>query len=236
MSDTTTASRRRLLITSATAATGLLAGPVISGWSQIKREVGQNEEVSPAEDLMREHGVLNRVLLIYDEAANRLERNQGEVPPDVLHRAADVIRRFIEDYHEQLEEKYLFPRFDKANQLRDLVATLPTQHDAGRKTTQAILHLATDQTFRDARARRELVGTLRQFTRMYRPHEAREDTVVFPAFRKIVTANEYDGLGEDFEKQEQRLFDEDGFESMVDRVAGLEKQLGIYDLAQFTSP
>jgi hypothetical protein len=26
----------------------------------------------------------------------------------------------------------------------------------------------------------------------------------------------------------------DGFEKMVDRVAGIEKSLGIYDLAQFT--
>ena len=31
-----------------------------------------------------------------------------------------------------------------------------------------------------------------------------------------------------------RLFGEDGFERMVDKVAGIEKKLGIYDLAQFT--
>jgi hypothetical protein len=30
------------------------------------------------------------------------------------------------------------------------------------------------------------------------------------------------------------LFGEDGFEQMVDRVASIEKALGIYDLAQFT--
>jgi hypothetical protein len=35
-------------------------------------------------------------------------------------------------------------------------------------------------------------------------------------------------------KKENELFGQDGFEKMVDRVAGLEKQLGIYDLAQFT--
>ena len=38
---------------------------------------------------------------------------------------------------------------------------------------------------------------------MYRPHESREDTVLFPAFRKIVSRNEYDSLGEEFEKNEQ---------------------------------
>ncbi len=69
---------------------------------------------------------------------------------------------------------------------------------------------------------------------MYRPHEAREDTVLFPAIKKIVKKNEYSSLGEEFEKKEHKLFGEDGFESMVDKVGALEKRLGTYDLAQFT--
>jgi hypothetical protein len=46
--------------------------------------------------------------------------------------------------------------------------------------------------------------------------------------------DERDALGEDFEKKEHQLFGEDGFEKMVDRVASIERALGIYDLAQFT--
>lgn len=63
------------------------------------------------------------------------------------------------------------------------------------------------------------------------PHEAREDTVLFPAFRTIVTPHAYDALGEAFEQREHRLFGEDGFEQIVDRVAAIEKRLGLYDLA-----
>ncbi|MBN8788426.1 MAG: hypothetical protein J0I84_15155 [Terrimonas sp.] len=69
---------------------------------------------------------------------------------------------------------------------------------------------------------------------MYRPHEAREDTVLFPALRDIISKNEFDSLGEDFEKREHQLFGEGGFGQFVDKVAGIEKQLGIYELAQFT--
>jgi hemerythrin-like domain-containing protein len=75
---------------------------------------------------------------------------------------------------------------------------------------------------------------MRQFIRMYAPHEAREDTVLFPALRSVVSRNEFDALGEDFEEKEHELFGEDGFEKMVDRVATIERTLGIYDLAQFT--
>jgi len=69
---------------------------------------------------------------------------------------------------------------------------------------------------------------------MYRPHEAREDTVLFPAFRKMVSQHEYDSLGEEFENNEHKLFGEEGFEMMVGKVADIEKKLGIYELAQFT--
>ena len=74
----------------------------------------------------------------------------------------------------------------------------------------------------------------RQFIRMYNPHEAREDTVLFPAFRGIVSAHEFGSLGDDFEKKEDELFGDDGFGKMVEKVAEIEKKLGIYDLAQFT--
>jgi hemerythrin-like domain-containing protein len=231
--------RRDLLRAGAAGAAGMLlfraadlaAGQAGSG----KRKKEQDEEeVAPAEDLMREHGVLNRVLLIYDEGIRRLETPAHDAPPDVIVSAAGVIRRFIEDYHEKLEENHLFPRFDKANTLKDLVATLRAQHQAGRRVTDTIARLATAAGIKDDAQRRALVEAMRQFNRMYRPHEAREDTVLFPAFRKIVSPHEYAALGEDFEKQEHALFGEDGFESMVDKVAGLEKRLGIYELGQFT--
>jgi hypothetical protein len=75
---------------------------------------------------------------------------------------------------------------------------------------------------------------MQQFIRMYNPHEAREDTVLFRAFRGIVSGHEFDSLGEDFEKKGNELFGGDGFGTIVDKVAGLEKKLEIYELAQFT--
>ena len=197
-----------------------------------KKEEG-DEDVAPPEDLMREHGVLKRVMLVYDEAIRRIEARQ-DMPPQAIRDGADIIRRFIEDYHEKLEEDYLFPRFEKAKRLADLTAVLRTQHQAGRRLTDRIMQLATAQGLKDASSSATLRDALRQFNRMYAPHEAREDTVLFPALRQIVSKNEFASLGEDFEKKEHQLFGEDGFEKMVDRVAGIEKSIGLYDLAQFT--
>jgi hemerythrin-like domain-containing protein len=172
-----------------------------------KEEEKKNEEVSPPEDLMREHGVLKRILLIYGEAIRRIDGKE-DLPPEPLADSAKVIRDFVEDYHEKLEEDFLFPRFRKANKLIDLVNVLLQQHQTGRRLTDITMHLATNRALKNADDRRKLADSMRQFIRMYSPHEAREDTVLFPAFRGIVSAHEFDSLGEDFEKKEDELFGE----------------------------
>ena len=198
-----------------------------------KEEEKQNEKVSPPEDLMREHGVLKRILLIYGEAIRRIEADE-DLPPEPLADSAKIIRQFVEDYHEKLEEDFLFPRFKKANKFVDLVDVLLQQHQAGRRLTDMTMHLASNQALKNDDDRRDLADSMHQFIRMYNPHEAREDTVLFPAFHGIVSAHEFDSLGEDFEKKEDELFGDDGFFKVVDRVAEIEKKLGIYDLAKFT--
>jgi hemerythrin-like domain-containing protein len=192
-----------------------------------------DEGVSPAEDLMREHGVLNRILLVYD--AVKLHLFNGEqFSLDTLNDSAQIIRSFIENYHEKLEEDFLFPRFEKANHLTDLVQVLRIQHQVGRRLTDQIIPFATMKNVLSLDDTQTLIKLLTNFNAMYRPHEAREDTILFPALRKIISKNEYFSLGEDFEDKEHELFGEDGFEAMVGRVAGIEKQLGIFDLSKFT--
>lgn len=206
------------------------SGAVLAGtplWGQ------PEEEVSPNEDLMREHGVLVRCLVIYREVMRRIDANQ-DFPPDVISGTAKLIRAFVEDYHEKLEEDQLFPRFRKAGKLVDLVNVLYTQHQKGRIVTDRILQAAAPAALKSRDGRQQLRAYLEMFVRMYEPHEAREDTVLFPAFRTIVSRHESDALGEDFEKKENQLFGGDGFEKNVQRVAELEKRLGVYDLAQFT--
>jgi hemerythrin-like domain-containing protein len=192
----------------------------------------KEEEVTPPEDLMREHGVLDRVLLIYEAGMAKFSANE-DFDPAILTRAAEIVRDFIENYHEKSEEEQVFPRFRQAGKMVGLVDTLLAQHEAGRRVTATILRSAPGSR-KDGDDRRRLVTAMQSFIVMYRPHAAREDTDLFPKLRGLVSANEYDAMGEDFEKKEHELFGEDGFEKMVDRVAQLEQAIGIHDLKQFT--
>lgn len=205
---------------------------ILSSCKSTDEDKGEGQKVSPPEDLMQEHGLLNRVLLIYDFCLNKLQTKQS-FPIEALQNSATIIRTFVEDYHEKQEENYLFPRFEKAGQLTDLVNTLKAQHQAGRNITSQVLQLTKSGNLTD-NDYTKLILLLTSFNTMYRPHEAREDTVLFPAFRKLVSKHEYDSLGEEFENNEHKMFGDDGFEKMVDKVAGIEKSLGIYELSQFT--
>jgi hemerythrin-like domain-containing protein len=180
---------------------------------------------------MREHGILKRVLLAYDELIRRIEAKQ-DFPPQVVTDAATIIRKFVEDYHEKLEEEHLFPRFRKAGKLVELVDTLYAQHQAGRRVTDRII--ASASSLKTDEDRKRIAGDLAAFNRMYAPHEAREDTVLFPELHKIVSPHEYDAMGEQFEGIERKTFGGDGFDIYLDKVVTIEKQLGIYDLKQFT--
>ena len=191
------------------------------------------ERVSPNEDLMREHGVLNRVLIVYDEVIRRLTTGE-DVPPEAVRDAAKIVRSYVEDYHEKLEQDYLFPRFINANRMKDLVQVLLQQHLGGRNLTDVAMHMATIGAVKDREDRRKLAEALGNFVHMYHAHEAREDTVLFPEFRRLVSTHEYAALREDFDKRERELFGGDSFGAMVERVAAIERQLGIEDLAKFT--
>jgi hemerythrin superfamily protein len=72
--------------------------------------------------------------------------------------------------------------------------------------------------------------------RMYRPHAAREDTIVFPAWKDILSEEQLDEMGEKFEQIEHQQFGEDGFENAVRQIASIEAELGLADLSQFTAP
>jgi hemerythrin-like domain-containing protein len=191
----------------------------------------KDDEVTPAEDLMREHGVLRRVMYLYDDAADRLTARR-DVPLDALAACAGIVRKVIEDYHEKLEEDFLFPRFEKAGKLADLTAVLRRQHVAGRVLTGQITQL-TRASLADA-DRARLAAALRSFNRMYRPHAAREDTVLFPELRGLVGKHAYEELGEQFEDKEKQMLGDHGFEHAVEEVAKLEQAFGLDDLAKLT--
>jgi len=222
---------RRALLTGAVGVAGLAVG---AGGTEAVHAATDSTSVGPhvasaGEELMVEHGVLKRVLLAYRAAHDRLVAGQ-DVPTGALTDAAQLVADYIESFHEGLEEAYVFPRV--AQQQAALVRTLLIQHDRGRHLTDRIQAVLRDPLTSKARA--ALTADLAAFVRMYEPHEAWEDTVVYPALRAVTPQRTLDQLAERFADLQAKQYGDHALATMLDRLAGIEEQFGIHDLASFT--
>ena len=196
----------------------------------------QEKEVGAVEDLMREHGVLRRALLVYRESAAKL-RAGNALDPKPIQQTAQLFRAFGEDYHERkLEEANIFPALRKAESpAGGLVDLLLQQHNRGREITEYILAVAGKGAIagNDTEA---LARAFETFDLMYENHTAREDTIIFPAWKETMSDRQLREMGDKFEDIERQQFGHDGFEDAVKQIAQIEQALGFADLAQFTAP
>jgi hypothetical protein len=93
------------------------------------KEKTSEVEISAPEDLMREpRRARSNPPHLRGRAATL--RAQQDVSSDVFHRSATLVRQFVENYHEKLEETYIFPRLESGHTLVDVVAVL--RHNTGR--------------------------------------------------------------------------------------------------------
>jgi hemerythrin-like domain-containing protein len=196
----------------------------------------QDQEVAAVEDLMREHGVLRRALLVYAETARKLRRNVTQVITEALQNTAKLFRSFGEDYHEKkLEEAHIFPVLKNGREsMSGLITTLVEQHKRGRQLTDYILAATQEDMISEGDAV-EVARALESFVLMYQNHAAREDTVIFPAWKQVLPSGELEEMGERFEAIEHEQFGEEAFEKAVRQIAEIEGNLGLSDIAQFTA-
>jgi hemerythrin-like domain-containing protein len=194
------------------------------------------EDVSATEDLMREHGVLRRILIVYGELAGRLRAGARDLDAAALAEAARLFRDFGEQYHERaLEEPYIFPEVHRTGGPNaKLVEVLLQQHQRGREITDYLQGVAArGQIGSDAGS---LANALGSMARMYEAHSVWEDTVVFPAWKKTQSRSRLHDLAERFEEIEHRRFGRDGFDDAVARIGRIEGMLNLADLDRYTAP
>lgn len=225
----------------AVAAIGVAALGAVGGLAACAQPAAQprnpaEPDVSATEDLMREHGVLRRLLVVYRGTAGLL-RTAAPVDLAALGDAAELFRTFGEAYHESaLEEAHVFPMVQRAGgRAASLIDTLVAQHRRGREINEHLIAVA--KSGRVATGQAEPVArALESFARMYEMHAAIEDTVVFQAWRTALAPRALEEWSDRFEAIERETFKGDGFDLALERVAGIEQRLGLSDLARYTAP
>lgn len=197
---------------------------------------GAASEVAATEDLMREHGVLRRALLVYQESAVKLRASAATFAPEALQKTAKLFRAFGEEYHEKkLEEAYIFPAVQRAGLASVYTGVLTAQHQRGRELTDYILSVTSAPKIASGNVE-PLARVMESLVRMYEHHAAIEDTIVFPAWKQTMNVEQMDVMSEKFEDIEHEQFGKDGYEDAVKQISDIEASLGLADLGQFTAP
>ena len=167
---------------------------------------------NPILDLYKDHGILSRVLLIYEKWISLFDK---DVSPSIMFRAASIVRLSAEKHHERLEEKFIFPLL-AGTELDQLTKTLIRQHADGWKMTDIII-----QNISNPYVPWRVITAAKEFITMYQRHKALEDTLIFPAVVDKLSDDSMAELGEIFESLEE---EED---TTLQKIETLEKKLDI---------
>lgn len=219
-------SRRKFIALAGSAGAGIIAAGCSSS-DKIK------EEGTAIELLDRQHGLLHRSVSILEEVRGGMDARM-DLPPEIIQGTVEVIRRFLVDFHQKVEDKHLFPAFEAAKKMGGLIGVLREQHEAGTQLVEVLRQLAAGFSAKDLEKRRTMASGIHKLSRMYRAHADREDTVLFPVFRQVVTPKAYDLVNAEVRKAEIQAGGMSAYEEAVQKLSGYENMLGIGDLSAFT--
>jgi hemerythrin-like domain-containing protein len=226
--------RRNALRLSAIVATGAIAlkSEVATAVAPFFGEVETRENLSPIEDLSRQHGVLRRIVNLYAEMERRIRSGEADIDAAAIADAAKLFRAFGEDWHERvLEEAYVFPAVRKAGgETEKIVNVLLAQHERGREITDYFISSWAQSE------PRSLAVALGSMARMYLAHAAFEDTIIFPAWSAMLSKDDLQATASRFHDMEMQAFGNGWFEEAVARVRHIEQAFRIPDLDAYTAP
>jgi len=189
---------------------------------------------SPAEGLMLEHALAERLLLIYEENMRRLRAQEAVAARTILD-AAHLLRRVVEDYHQQSEEASVFPHFENHAELGPLVKTLRGQHTTLRKLTDTVLDDCVPSRFATEAGRRALLEACAAYTRMSRVHMAFETTQVFAALDKTLPEKTIGEIAEQIQGRRTQALGDEGLGGILTQIGRLERELRIDGPAAYAS-
>jgi hemerythrin-like domain-containing protein len=188
---------------------------------------------SPIEVLTRDHGLMRRILFIYKEIICLCPATQ-DLPTDLIRQAAKAYQKLADDFHQKLEDEFLFPPMVKACDHAELIEVLWQQHTVDHHFTTRLLSLTSAAIFKDDSNRNETRNTICNLARMMEHHMAWEESDLFPAYFCLVSAKDYRDLSEIVARRQEQIFGCEGINALIAEIVELENILGIHHLECFT--
>jgi len=148
--------------------------------------------VDPIQELIDEHRIIEKVLTALSSAAVR------EVPLEFYEQAVDFITNFADKCHHGKEEERLFPILEEKGIPREggPIGCMCDDHESGRNHVQRM---------REFIAIGDHVGLRREslnYVALLRNHISKEDNVLFPIGRNLLSEEDLEQLRTKFDEVE----------------------------------
>ncbi|MEX2116594.1 MAG: hemerythrin domain-containing protein [Bacteroidota bacterium] len=158
-------------------------------------EQSQGRKVTdPIKVLIREHNEGLLRLAVLENAAESIKMNGFS--PEAFEQIAETIRWMNTEVrrHTEIEEKFLFPLIDR--HIRPLADQVRGEHrdlwDLFNDLLRAVKEVEEGRLH--GTSIRDIVAIAKSIVELLRTHVRREDTLVFPAVKQLLTKDEYDEL------------------------------------------
>src|SRR4030066_1465682 len=132
------------------------------------------------EALKSDHRVIEKVLHVLEAASKKIDQG-GEVPIDVLKKAADFIRNFAAIYHHGKEENILFKSMEEKGFPREggPIGVMLLEHDEGRGYSHALAESIEKYSAGDNSAKNAIAENARNYSDLLSQHIPKEDGILY---------------------------------------------------------
>ena len=174
------------------------------------------------EDLMKEHALVTRILIIYDKCVEILSESPILSTISIVKQTAQIVRNFVENYHEYIEETYIFPLFSNDKKYDILIKELIHQHTISREITSSII---TD--IENIENIKNVIDNIKKFNKIYVAHINVEDLSLIKNVRSHISEDEFIKLSKKFDEIEDEKLGKHGFKKILKELILIEHKLGI---------
>jgi len=161
--------------------------------------------MDPIETLSNEHGLIRQFLDVLSMAAEKIET--GQRPSEAFfEKGVEFARTFADHYHHFKEEHVLFVQLaqKKQGEVDAQLEALRYEHERGRLLVTGIEAALPGYANQDPIKTGELLENIAAYASLLRHHIHVEDHVFYPMARKTLTELEFEALGQEFDKQQEK--------------------------------
>ena len=175
----------------------------------------QHEIVSPLDQLVADHDVIQRALVLLEDVAECLEHEQV-APENTRKWLVKFFSEFVDKYHHHKEEHGLFPLLELAGIPREggPVGIMLREHEQGREFIRAMAQ-TSEEGQQSARHIKEYISFLQA-------HIEKENRVLFPLANEILDDHQKQELGAIFETVKQQTLGDQRYRELLTELETME--------------